>query len=246
MRIFGRIACCSLLLLLVPARGADLEENYDATTEAVGRGTNGFETPVNQHLTPAGTLVELPGIRPKALALSPDGELLVTAGTTNELVVVNPTTGNISQRVPFPSDQAQEQTPVSAEILSPAKKPQLSFTGLAFSPDGSRIYLANVNGDLKVFGVSQDKKVSPLFSIALPAVTGLSSTNEIPAGIAVSRNGKKIYVALNLSNRLAEMDAVTGIFCGRGARASRRSTWFSAKIKFTSAIGAVVVPTRTV
>ncbi len=199
-----------MLLFLNQAGAADLAADYAATTEAVGCDTNGFETPVNQHLTPAGTLVELPGIRPQALALSPDGELLVTAGTTNELVVVNPTTGNISQRVPFPSDQAQEQTPVSSESLSPAPKPQLSFTGLAFSPDGSRIYLANVTGDIKVFGVSRDKKVSPLFSIALPAVTGLHRTNEIPAGIAVSRDGRTIYVALNLSNRLAEMDAATG------------------------------------
>ena len=33
---------------------------------------------------------------------------------------------------------------------------------------------------------------------------------EIPAGIAVSPDGKKIYVAFNLSNRLAELDAATG------------------------------------
>ena len=210
MKIFVRICCLSMLLFLDHARGADGAENYDTTTEAVGRGTNGFETPVNQRLMPAGTLVELPGLRPQALALSPDGKLLVTAGITSELVVVSPATGYILQRVEFPSDQAQEQPPVSAEILLPEKKPQLSFTGLVFSPDGSRIYLANVNGDLKVFGVSRDEKVSPLFSIALPAVAGLSRTNEIPAGIAVSRDGKKLYVALNLSNRLAEMDATTG------------------------------------
>ena len=35
-------------------------------------------------------------------------------------------------------------------------------------------------------------------------------TNDIPAGIAVSSDGKKIYVAGNLSNRLLEMDAATG------------------------------------
>ncbi len=210
MKFFVHIFCLSTLLFLNPARGADGAADYDATTETVGRGTNGFETPVNQHLTPAGTLIELPGLRPQALALSPDGKLLVTAGITDELVVVNPANGIILQRVEFPSDQAQEQMPVSWEILSPAKKLQLSFTGLAFSPDGSRIYLANVTGDIKVFGVSRDKEVFPLFSIALPAVAGLSRTNEIPAGIAVSRDGKKIYVALNLSNRLAEMDAATG------------------------------------
>jgi YVTN family beta-propeller protein len=124
--------------------------------------------------------------------------------------VVSPATGNILQRVAFPSDQAQEPAPVSSEIISPDEKAQLSFTGLAFSPDGSRIYLANVNGDIKVFTVGHDQKISPLFSIALPPASAPKRTNEIPAGIAVSRAGKKIYVALNLSNRLAELDAATG------------------------------------
>ena len=68
-------------------------DGFDATTETVGRSTNGFVTPVNQRLTPAGILVELPRMRPNALALSPDGKLLVTAGLTHELVAVNPATG---------------------------------------------------------------------------------------------------------------------------------------------------------
>ncbi len=185
-------------------------DGFDATTETVGRNPNGLVTPVNQRVTPAGTLVELPRVRPNALALSPDGTILVTAGLTHELVVVEPATGKISQRVPLPADQAQEQAPVSSEILSPDEEAQLSFTGLAFSPDGSRIYLANVNGDIKVLGVGRDEKVSPLFSIALPPAHAPGRTNEIPAGIAVARDGKKIYVALNLSNRLAELDAATG------------------------------------
>ena len=74
MRIFVHHFCLSILLFLNQAWGADWAANYDATTEAVGCDTNGFETPVNQHLTPAGTLVELPGVRPQALALSPDGK----------------------------------------------------------------------------------------------------------------------------------------------------------------------------
>ena len=143
--------------------------DFDVTTEIVGPATNGLVTPVNQLVTPAGTQVELPGIRPNALALSPDGRLLVTAGLTHELVVVEPATGKFLQRVPLPSDKAREQAAVSPEILSPDGKAQLSFTGLAFSPDGSRIYLANVNGDIKVFGVGRDQKISPLFSIALAA-----------------------------------------------------------------------------
>jgi DNA-binding beta-propeller fold protein YncE len=86
----------------------------------------------------------------------------------------------------------------------------VSYTGLAFSPDGSRLYLANVNGSIKVFSVSQDHEVAGLFSIALPPADAPWRQAEIPAGLAVSRDGKRLYVALNLSNRFVEMDAATG------------------------------------
>ena len=210
MKLKISIRCLLVALVLTTARAAASLENFDATTDAVGRNASGFETPANQLVAPAGTLVELPGLRPLALALSPDGQLLVTAGLTHEMVVVDPATGKILQRVSLPSDRAQEPAPVSTEILSPDVKAQVSFTGLVFSPDGSRIYLSNVNGDIKVFGVQPDHKVVPLFSIPLPPANAPGRTNEIPAGIAVSPDGKKLYVALNLSNRLAELDAATG------------------------------------
>src|SRR5260221_12847769 len=95
---------------------------FAATTETVGHGTNGFITPVNQLVTPAGTLVELTGMRPQALALSPDGKLLVTAGLTHELLVVNPADGTTLQRVPFPSDKIQEEAPVAVGFLEPDPK----------------------------------------------------------------------------------------------------------------------------
>ena len=189
-----------------------LAGDFDATTETVGPTPNGLVTPVNQIVTPAGTQVELPGIRPNALALSPGGKLLVTSGLTNKLIVINPATAEISQRVPFPADTATAKTvgDEPSENLNANKKSQLSFTGLAFSPDGSRIYMANVNGDIKVFAVGKTNDVSPLISIALPPARAPKRTNEIPTGIAVSRDGKKIYVVGNLSNRLLEMDAASG------------------------------------
>ena len=204
------IHCLLAAFALTAARAAASLENFGATTEVVGRNPNGLVTSVNQLVTPAGTLVELPNMRPLALALSPDGKRLVTAGLTHELVVVDPATGKILQHVPLPSDTAQEPAPVSTEIISPDGKAQISFTGLVFSPDGSRIYMANVNGDIKVFTVQPDHKIAPLFSIPLPPANRPGHINEIPAGIAVSPDGKKIYVALNLSNRLAELDAATG------------------------------------
>ncbi len=185
-------------------------DDFDTTTDAVGRIANGLVTPVNQIVTPAGTQIELPHVRPNALALSPDGRLLLTSGLTNKLIVVDPAAGKISQVITFPPDKTQEEAPVADENLNTNKTSQLSFTGIAFSPDGTRIYLANVNGDIKVFGVGRDETVLPLSSIALPLAKLVKRTNEIPAGIAVSRDGRKIYVAGNISNHLFELDAATG------------------------------------
>jgi YVTN family beta-propeller protein len=151
-------------------------------------------------------------MRPQALALSPDGRLLVAAGKTHDLVVLDPATGEILQRLAFPSDKGTEVTPdsVPQEILHPDRDAQLSFTGLAFSPDGTRFYLASVTGSVKVFGVRKDSKVVGMFSIPLPQVNLPGRTADIPAGMAVSPDGKRLYVALNLSNRLAELDAASG------------------------------------
>jgi len=185
--------------------------DFDATTETVGHNTNGLETPVNQLVTPAGILIELPGIRPNAFALSPDGKLLVTAGLTRRLVVLNPATGKILQHVRLPADgKAPPAEAVSSGVLEPHEKAKLSFTGLIFSPDGSRIYMANVNGDIKVFGVDRNHKVTALYSFPLPPANAPLREAEIPAGIAVSPDGKKLYVAGNLSNRLLELDAAAG------------------------------------
>lgn len=202
--------CC--IALSSSARLLDLGYSLE-TTNQVGRETsNTFETPVNQRLTPAGTLVELPGMRPQAVALSPDSQLLVVAGLTHEVAALDPLTGRILQHVSLPADRQglAPTVPVSDVVLHPDLQAQLSFTGLTFSPDGSRLYLANVNGDIKVFAVRPDHIIVPLSSFPLPPANAPRRTADIPAGIAVSRDGKRLYVALNLSNRLAELDATTG------------------------------------
>ena len=170
---------------------------------------SGVETPVNQLVASAGTFVELPGIRPNALALSPDRKLLVTSGLVRELIVADPVTGKILQRAPFPAGD-QTAPAVSAQILDADEDSKLSQTGLVFSPDGTRIYLSDVNGDLKVFSVGPDQKVSPLFSIPLPPANAPGRAKDIPTGLAVSADGKKLYVALNVANRVAELDTASG------------------------------------
>src|SRR5271156_3335292 len=105
MKRFFFAICVFAQLIFNFGRAADY---FGATDGIVGPTANGLVTPVNQVVTPAGIQVELPGMRPQAIALSPDGKILVTAGLTHELIVVDPATGEILQRAAFPSDQARE------------------------------------------------------------------------------------------------------------------------------------------
>ncbi|HWD19220.1 MAG TPA: phosphoesterase [Verrucomicrobiae bacterium] len=167
-------------------------------------------TPVNQIVAPSGRQVPLPGLRPQGLALSPDGALLVTSGKTHHLVVIDPGSGKILQEVLLPGDDVTvtNQTGVSPRQLFGEDEGQLSFTGLIFSPDGRRIYLSNVGGSVKVFLV-ETNRVSPGYSIPLPPANAPRRKDEVPAGLAMSKDGKRLYVALNMGNRVAEVDVET-------------------------------------
>src|SRR6266404_1746580 len=140
MRSFSRICIfhsVSLAILICTWHRSTAQVPDFYGKEVVGRlSTNRFYTPVNQALTPAGLQVELPGLRPQALALSPNGRLLVTAGKTHELVVVDPVSGRVLQRVQLPPGKTAQagSTSVSEQNLKPDEKGQLSFTGLVFSP----------------------------------------------------------------------------------------------------------------
>ena len=182
-------------------------------SETVGH-TGGDRTvlPVNQVITPAGTQIELHGLRPQVLAMSPDGKILVTSGKTHDLIVIDPATKTIIQTASLPDDHALPTAPatVSPHILKPDPDEQVSFTGLVFSPDGTRLYLSNVKGSLKVFSIATDHKLKGIGSLSLPNANARERPEEIPAGLAISADGKKLYVAGNLSNRLFELELPAG------------------------------------
>ncbi len=203
--------CLTLLWTLLAACLANKPEAPD--TERVGpAGEARTVLPVNQVVTPAGIRIPLPGLRPQALALSPDGRLLAVSGKTSELVILDAASGEILQHVGLPAEELREPQPdaASSQVLEPDTKGQLSYTGLAFSPDGKLIFLSNVNGSLKVFAVGEDGTVRPSHSIPLPPADAPRRAEEIPAGLAFSRDGARIYVCGNLSNRLFEVEAATG------------------------------------
>ena len=64
-------------------------------------------------------VVDLPGMRPQGLALSPDGKILVTAGKTHELVVLDPEAGWICLPLAINDPQFRLRTP--GAITDPAK-----------------------------------------------------------------------------------------------------------------------------
>ncbi len=182
-------------------------------TETVGHKEGGRSvTPVNQALTPLGRQVELTGLRPQALGLSPDGRRLLVAGKTSELLVLDPSVGTILQKVTLPAEDQKEPSPevASSNILKPDTKGQVSYTGLVYSPNGRQIFLSNVNGSIKVFRTGDDGSVFASHSISLPPATAPRRKQEIPAGLAFTKDGKHLYICANLSNQLLELDPISG------------------------------------
>ena len=208
-RLFRGVLPCSAILLA----GCNLpgKETPVAGLEKVPTAGQAISVPVNQTLTPAGIQIDLPAMRPQVLALSPDGKLLATSGR-HEVIVINPGDGKILQNVKLPADKLRstDTNTVSEQILHPDTDAQASYTGLIFSPDGRRIYLSNVRGDIKVLAVNSEGKVTPLHSLPLPQTKNADRKSEVPAGLAISPDGQRLYIAGNLSNRLLELDTATG------------------------------------
>ena len=210
MRALGIVLALSLLLV-VSATAAEDGDLFGPRVSVGRRADGGAVTPVNQAITPAGRQVDLPGLRPQAVALSPDGRLLAASGKTNEVVIVDPVSGDVRQRVKPASGEAVTP-PADADAarnLKPDTQAIESFTGLVFSPDGTRLFMSNVHGSVKVFSVA-DGVVAASHTIPLPPAKAPQRAAEIPSGLAVSADGARLYVCGNLSNRLLEIDATTG------------------------------------
>lgn len=188
------------------------EPQIESTTDLVGRSREEYiVTPVNQLLTPYGRQVELAGLRPQALALSPDGKQLLVTGKTSELLVIDVERAEVIHRLGLPNDgQTEPPAVVSPNILKPDRSGQVSYTGLIFSHDGKRVYLSNVNGSIKVFALDAVGVLQPSHTISLPDARAPRRKPEIPSGLALSADDTKLYVCGNLSNKLLEVDVASG------------------------------------
>ena len=142
--------------------------------------------PNGRLLTPSGTQTEVAPY-PFALAITPDGRRVVVAcmgADDQSLHLVDAANGKTLAK-------------------EPVKK---SWLGLAVAPDGSRVYVAGAGGkNVLVYRLDNDRFVAeepiPLRNAGDPA-----KLDATPSGLAVSADGKNLWVARILLNDLVRID----------------------------------------
>jgi DNA-binding beta-propeller fold protein YncE len=151
---------------------------------------SGPRLPTGAWLDPAGRSSDL-GNMPIAMALAPEGDRVVVllAGWREQgIQVVETSSGRVLQTVELPA----------------------AFLGLAFSADGHTLYVAGGYEDVVYRFDWQAGKATPAGSIPLADKSEAKKGSRYPAGLALSRDGRTLYVAENLADALAAVDLATG------------------------------------
>ncbi len=142
--------------------------------------------PTGARLDPAGVSYDL-GSMPLAMTLSPEKNrviVLLNGWREQGIQVVDRSSGRVLQKIPLPA----------------------VFLGIAFSPDGKSLYVSGGNEDVIYRFDWRDGRATLADSIALAVKQKDKSGTRYPAGIAISRDGRTLYVAENLGDSLAVVD----------------------------------------
>ncbi|MBL0157743.1 MAG: bifunctional YncE family protein/alkaline phosphatase family protein [Bryobacterales bacterium] len=153
-------------------------------TRRIGRQDDGsFVIPTGQVLTPAGTHVEVSD-RPLGMVLSPDGKMLAVVTGSNfaprSLHLVSMASKTVTQTIPIGD----------------------SFVGVAFDSDGRKLYVGGGKSDeVKVFARADGGEFRQSGAVKI--------AGGAPSGLALSADGRTLYVALNLKHAVAMIDTAT-------------------------------------
>jgi YVTN family beta-propeller protein len=161
----------------------------------------------NQTLTPAGKIIDLGSpVRAKSVALNPNRQTksgaVLLMGSPQPVIVFNTVTGEVLQRF----------VPTFMRGTQSASSKAGSFTGISYSTDGKRLFFSQDDNHVGIANVNPETGVlTNGESVELPAPPAdgrpyYKPRAINPGGIAVSGDGKRAYVALNVANTLGVID----------------------------------------
>lgn len=167
------------VLLLLPLAGIAWFQARHAGKLADGS----FLIPTGQRLTPAGAHIEVAD-RPMGMSFSPDGKMLAVA-----------TGSNFAPRALHLIDTQQQRLQQTLPVGD-------TFVGVAFSASGNELYVGGGREhDVKIFRRREDGSFAPEARIEIPG--------SAPSGLALTDDGKRLFVALNLKHAAAMIDLST-------------------------------------
>jgi YVTN family beta-propeller protein len=198
-----RLICLSLLLPVQFNSATAQSKAKGAPRKVPGKTTTGALLPNGWTLTPEGAQIPTSDL-PLNMVLSNDGRFLLV--TTN---------GNGDQTI----DVIDLRTGQSAQTVMVKK----SWLGLAFAPDGKRFFVSGGDdNEVMVFDFAEGKAEQSGKIILGGADFHKLNDKErdaarrkglgefaFPAGIAVTPDGKRLYVAENLTHKVAIVDLAT-------------------------------------
>jgi DNA-binding beta-propeller fold protein YncE len=183
MKISSTLRSASLLLSLTAAAIAAANAQ-EASPDAAGR------LPTGLRLDPVGTAVDL-GNFPIHFLPAPDGRhliVLLSGWREQGVQVIDLESGQVTQTLP----QAA------------------AFYGLAFAKDGKTLYASGGDEDVVYRYGWAEGKATPTGTFVLAAKEAGKSGSRYAAGLAVSQDGRRLYVAENVGDQLAVLELPSG------------------------------------
>jgi DNA-binding beta-propeller fold protein YncE len=181
-------------LLLTAACGAGSSANTAVARDTVDQGEKRLPTGV--HLDPVGSQYDLRAAMPLTMVLAPGGRSLVisSAGYREPgLDVVDRATGRVIQSLPQPA----------------------AFLGLGFSADSGTLLSSGANQDvIYLYRWAQERAVLADSIVLAPKAADTAGTR-YPAGLALSRDGRRLFVAENVADSVAMIDLATRLVLRR-------------------------------